>query len=276
MATPKITVSEGAKAGFGILRSAWTGAPGALALSVVCSVLNMAGTGSKAPPLMAAGFLTALVADVVLAAAVYRIALGERGLVTRAGKPGLLGIQWRAAEWRLLAVRLLIYLVLAACLLVSAAALSLLAAAEGGVISTADGRKALMKSGAWIPLSGVAILAIVAACWLSLRLSLAPVMTVAEERVRFFAAMRLTRGYVWRLLGAMIVVALPMILVSVVAGFCLGLASSLGAVDVGRWLYRIVFSLGDAAYLLPSYAGVCAYAYAALDPQHSRLEAVFE
>jgi hypothetical protein len=69
-------------------------------------------------------------------------------------------------------------------------------------------------------IGGLGLMAAVAiAVFVTVRLSLAPIMTFAERRIRFFASWSLTHGHFWRLVAMFLLMLFLSLVVSTVIGF---------------------------------------------------------
>jgi hypothetical protein len=208
------------------------------------------------------GFCAALIADTMLVAALYRGALRARGAgVTDLGV-GPLGLQWRAAEWRVLAVRALIYLLIVALLVLALVVFGVaLVVFDPGVTKGGLTGPQLMSGPNPVILIAILFAFLVALVWLGARLALAPVIAVAEGRIALGRSFRITRGHVWPILGAGLMLGLILGLVLVVALVASAALRSIGVPDTGRWVGRAIVALGGGAFEVPASAGLAAYVY---------------
>jgi hypothetical protein len=258
----QIRVGQGVSAGLSLVVRAWRVAPGAAILAYGASVLNMTTASSGNPGLLVLGLFVALAADVVFAGALYRYTLLSDGVQTNDPRPGPLGLQWRATEWRLLSVRLLVYLPIIG---VGVAA-GLLIGVTLGIVFPGAFRDSVnwyqnLPASGWALVVVLGLVFIAFLMWLAVRLSLAPLVAVAEARISLGRSFQITQGSFWPLLGAFLVLGLFMIPIGFVAGFGLGILRALGSAAAGQWIYRAVFSVGNALFQVPSSAGLCAYVY---------------
>ncbi|WP_421737036.1 hypothetical protein [Caulobacter sp.] len=230
------------------LRACWA----ALAVAVLISAISR-----LLPP--AAGGLTLLVeiaAAVLASGALYRRAFGRQS--------GLAGLRWGMDEWRLLGAQLLIaalMLVVLAVLatVVGAIALGVARASAPGFDATSAQawRDAFARSGLGGIVAGAApLFSLCLLVWLCLRLSLSAPASVDQARVRVLSAFPLTRGVTPQLLGAGLVLALPVVALAGVSSL------------IGRWagpgLDAPLALLGAILlylYLAPVWTGALVHVY---------------
>lgn len=260
-----LSIGQGVGAGFAMLARAWRAAPGAVLFAVGASVVNMTTAATGRLAWIAVGFVLALIAEVVLAGALYRDALQAGGVEMADPRIGPFGLQWRAAEWRMLAVRTLTYLAMIGFM-------ALLLAGFVAVIVMLDPHASLsgldlsqLATGAnAIVLLGAVLVFLTAMLWIGARLGLAPAIAVAESRIALGRAFRVTRGHTWPIVGATMVLALIMAAVGVAGSLAAGGLGAVGAVHAGAWINRAVLSLGVGAFQAPAAAGLLAYVYVRL------------
>jgi hypothetical protein len=190
-------------------------APGALALFAVMSALPFyapgVGLGDWAGPVFA---VLAMLAGLIAQGALYR--LGVSGDVRAARDLGLgrFGLQFRAAELRLLAAAVLVGLFLGLVLL----ALGVLLVIVGGALQiSVDAQEWLSAPEGWrIPvMAGFILLAVWGFLQLAIRLSLYKAATVARRRIVSVSALGLSEHNFWRLLCGLMVTLLPTIALAV-------------------------------------------------------------
>jgi hypothetical protein len=180
-----------------------------------------------------------LAVQIVLTSGLYRLLL-------RPEEPAFLHLRLGASELRVLAATVLFILVLIAGLVLGRLVVS---AAPSGHPGLAIALTAALVVAGWL---------------LTLRLSLAPVLSFAERRVRFLEAWRRTRGMTWALAGMSLLMICLFMLITVViwialfvlggllTGFHdLGLtgAESLAA-HPGRYILQIVAEMMLAPFFL--------------------------
>jgi hypothetical protein len=177
--------------------------------------------------------------QIVLTSGLYRLLLQPE-------EPAFLHLRLGASEMRVLAATVLIILALVAALLLGRVAISAMPSGHPGL---AIALTAVLVIAGWL---------------LMLRLSLAPVLSFAERRVRFFEAWRRTRGMTWALAGMSLLMICLFMLIAIViwialfvlggllTGFHdLGLsgAESLAA-HPGRYILQIVAEMLLAPFFL--------------------------
>jgi hypothetical protein len=209
-------------------------APGALALFAVVLALPFYGPALglgawMRPALAVAALLTALVAQ----GALYRLGVGADVRAARALGLGPLGLQFRAAELRLLAAAVLVGLFLGLVLM----ALGVVLVSIAGLLQVGvDPQEGLSASAGWrvLVMAGLCVLALWGFLQLAVRLSLYKAATVARRRIVAVSALGLSEHNFWRLLCGLAVTLLPSIALAVWrvgggdAGVCTG--AVLGAV----------------------------------------------
>ncbi|ATQ42481.1 hypothetical protein [Caulobacter mirabilis] len=259
-----VSAGEGARAGYGFIRQAWRGAPGALVLSAVAAAaylyVDFAGLGRGA---LAATLLFSVAVGVIAQGALLRLALKLDGL-------GPAGLQWRGLETRLLGLTLLTALLFAVVVLVLI--IVILCVVLG--LSMAGGGRAIVDDADWIASLGApgAIALVVISLggaafimWLSLRLSLAPAATAVAGRIQLLNTFDLTKGRVWPILGAFIIVGLPIFAIAFVGGALSAMGE--GAAPGGAALaVAVVSGLLTAFVYTPAAIGLIAYLHGRLAP----------
>ncbi|MFZ5670630.1 MAG: hypothetical protein ACOY4K_14170 [Pseudomonadota bacterium] len=214
------------------------------------------------PDLQAATpYLAANVAAGVMAqAALYRIALKDAG-----GAPqppnGPLGLQWRGLETRLIGLLLAAGLLLFAYVFVVSFAVALLVLPFGGLAPAPDGATPDQILAGLSPAARLAFnLGIVASIAglvvLAARLSIAWPATAADGRIRFWSVFRLTRGSTAAILGAVLLVNLP---VFAIQGLAWAYGQFAGA-ESGRWA-DIVGRAIATFYFVPIFVGMTSHIY---------------
>jgi len=206
--------------------------------------------------------------------------LGERDRANPKYKLGPAGLQWRAMEWRLLAVSLLsnLFLVLGFTILVIGAVVAALALAPG--VPPQRAFAALISTPGHIAVT-ILVGLIVAAplVWVICRLITNAPATADQDRVMLFRSWPYTRGAVWPIIGA----ALVVYLVTIVAGMLGGTINMLlvitrEAVPMPLWLEHsipIALQAALAAGLAPAWYGLIVHIYRAARPA-ANVAAVFD
>ncbi|CAN5154341.1 hypothetical protein BH10PSE2_BH10PSE2_16770 [soil metagenome] len=161
------------------------------------SMTDLEGMGRSYATLFALVMPLALVFSAVLSAAVARAVL-------RPSEKSFGYMRLGADELRVLGVSILLGLVIAAAWLMGCVLVSLVAGVAG-----ATGIGLL-----WIPAVLLGVGVVVAVAWLSVRLSLAVPIVVAERRFTLFASYALTKGHTLALLGMAIIAGVMTLLVS--------------------------------------------------------------
>lgn len=209
-------------------------APGALALFAVMSALPFYtpgfGLGGWTQP---AAAVLAMLAGLIAQGALYRLGVSQDVRAARALGLGPFGLQFGAAELRLLAAAVLVGLFLGLVLL----ALGVLLVFIGNALQISlDAQEWLSAPEGWqvLAMAGFILLAVWGFLQLAIRLSLYKAATVARRRIVSVSALGLSEHNFWRLLCGLVVTLLPTIALAVWqargadAGVCTG--AVLGAV----------------------------------------------
>jgi hypothetical protein len=209
--------------------------------------IGLRALAGRAGLLPAASAVLAAVLLLVAAAALYRLALRDRGLPP----PGALAgsaMRLAAAQGLLAALTLIV----GAILLVVLLALAYAVASTGAGFAADDPEtwaRAAQGRGRWV-LGGALAAAAVALAWIHLRLSLASAATIARGRVQALSAWPLTRGAVLPILVAVVAVnALPATALIVAARWLTGAWHAAAAAAV------------IALVMLPLNVGLMSYLY---------------
>jgi hypothetical protein len=202
--------------------------------------------------------------SVIAQGALYRLAFaGEHG-GDRDFRIGPLGLQWGRAETRLLGANLLLYFLFFIALLFLA--MILIVVMGAGMFVGGSGAASLKSASMASPtlnpqqMSQLAldlVPLLLATLYVYLRVCLYAAATVTERKVLVFSTWRLTRGNVWPILAASIVIALPLGLLNL-------LASLPGEPRAASIVLELMACVVDAFLVRPMSCGLYAYIYTAL------------
>jgi hypothetical protein len=237
-------------------------APLFLVAALLAAPALMTGLPMSLPPRLAARVLLAglmLVAGLIAQGALYRLAVTPTVAAARCLGLGPLGLQFGAAEVRLLISGLLVLLFLGLAVLAAALLLALVAniLEVDGVALARGARPEGWR--AWTLLG-----AVVLAGWLifnlAIRLSLYKAAAVARRRLVSVSAQGLSEGHFWRLLVGLAIVSLPAIALALLVH-----AGGLHAAWLPRAWAQVALALGLAFLQLPLSIGFLGAAYQRLE-----------
>jgi hypothetical protein len=263
-----ISIVEGLRSALGLLARAWRRAMAALAVAVGAGWLYLGLRWTGNGSLAAAMLPISLLAVVMAQGALYRLAFEEHRQGGPAERIGPGGLQWGAVEWRLLGMTLLLALLLTFLLLLMMVAL--IAVAFG--FASAGAGFVVAQPQSWghalHGLGGLIVLALLVAelagfGWFAMRLCLAAPATVDCGRIQVLSAFGLTKGRVWRILGSMLIIALPLFGIGAVMEAALQGRAPAGP---GIWVCSLLYSVGGVFLYLPLMVGLLTYLYRRLGP----------
>lgn len=216
---------------------------------------------AKTAPVLVAGFALYVLSGLVAQGALYRISLAGAG-AEPAEHNGPAGFQWRALETRLVAVGLLATALMAivaiiAVFLVSALLVGLVGVPAATAAASPEMLMAGLSSTGALIFNAAALVCVGGLLVLSARLSLAAPATAAEQRVRFLSSIGMTRGSVLRILGATLLINLPIIIMQSLAGLFGDLTKN---PETTLWSQLIVGVISTFFYV-PISVGMTSYIY---------------
>lgn len=201
---------------------------------------------------------------IVAEGALFRLAFASEHGGDPAFRIGPLGLQWGRAETRLLGANLLLYLLFFIALLFLAIILIVVLGAGMFIngTSAASLKSASMASPTMSPeqVSQWALALtplLLVSLYVYLRICLFGAATVAENKVMVFSTWSLTRGNVMPILGASFVIALPLVVLSL-------LATLPGEPRTVSIVIELLSCVVDAFLIRPMSCGLYAHIYAAL------------
>ncbi|QUD88487.1 hypothetical protein [Phenylobacterium montanum] len=210
--------------------------------------------------------LMAMAASTATYGALYRAGLGQ------ADENGPGGLQWKAAEWRILGAVVLLVAMVA--LPISALFVAIFGSMAASVKSSPA---AAIAMAGWLGLLFLILAPLV--IWVSVRISPYLAATVDQKRIVVFGAWDLTRGAFWPIFGALIVVGIASALV-VGFGQIVGLTirATEGAIadpTPNQMVLPALVQAAAAILILPAKVGLMAYVYRAVRPATPAVEEVF-
>ncbi|HRD27320.1 MAG TPA: hypothetical protein PLO65_03370 [Caulobacter sp.] len=210
---------------------------------------------------LAAGFALYGLAGLAAQAALYRISLADAG-AGPATRNGPFGLQWRGLETRFVAVSLLTAALLGivaviAAFIIAGLLVGLIGVPAATTATTPEALLALLTPTGALIFNLAALAAMAGLLVLNARLSLAFPATAAENRVRVISSIALTRGSVLRILGATLLINLPIILMQSLAGL---FGDAMRSPESSLWTQLIVGVISTFFYV-PISVGMTSYIY---------------
>jgi hypothetical protein len=274
----KVPILQSARAAMEFRRLHWRRVLGVLCAVALGGTLNTAGELSGNEGLSAVGELIYVISTAMAYAALMRLAFADEHPGDPEFKPGSHGFQWGRPEWRLLGVAGLIlfaYLI-ALALFIFLAMLVIIVSGVSNVVREGETPEALLRAlgpGGATVLGLLVIVFVGGLIYVAVRISLAPAATVSRRRISVFDTWRLTKGQVWPILLATILISVP----SIGAGLVVGLVQNQageptgprGALQIampGALVVGLVPGLVVAFLQLPLSVGLVAYLFRGLRP----------
>ena len=273
-----VPIMPSVRAAFEVRRLHWRSVAGVLAMVALGGTLNAAGEMSGADAPRAIGELIYVIATAMGYAALMRLAFADEHPGDPEFHPGPHGFQWGKPEWRLFGVAGLIlfaYLI-ALAMFIFFAMLVIIASGVGSVIKEGATPEDLLKAlgpGGTTALGLVVGAFVIGLIYVAIRISLAPAATVSRRRISVFDTWVLTKGQVWPLLIATLIVSLP----SIGAGILLGIVENVVGTHTGprdgvqvampgALVLGLIPGLVVAFIQLPVSVGLVAYLFRGLRP----------
>jgi hypothetical protein len=271
MGEAKVTVGGAVGYALSLFGAHWRAIWGVLALNALAATIVSAGQLADDGRLVAGGGVVTIVFALMLQGALYRLAFADRHLNDPEFRPGQLGLQWRGAEWRLLAAAGLaalgmLFIALLFGLAASAVIYSILEVqgADLATVLRVPDNPAQIDPGRDWPLLVLQLSLALPLLFMALRLALVAPATVDAKALRVFRTWGRTRGQALRILVAALVVQLPFLFLQSLVGAALpdGAGLSSGAIMAAA----LCLGLPLGFVLAPLSAGVAAYFHRNLPP----------
>ena len=269
MADSQVSVGGSLIYAWTLLKQHWRAIWAVLALVSLAETVYVAGVYAGNNELLVGGAVAQLITKLVLYGAVFRLAFADRHGGDPAFALGHAGLQWGRMEWRLLGAGALLLLFMA---IIAALGAVLVGGVALGIIMNHGGSAppttpqavlaALGPNGQTV-VSVILALVILALLYFYVRLSLAFAATADTSKVSVLSTWPLTKTHSWRILGALILIQLPLMLMeSLIAaagdgGAGTGASMSAEAAMLSALAVGAVFG----CVIAPLSAGVLAYYY---------------
>jgi len=257
MLRPKISVQASVKAAFQFAKVSAPKTAGVLSIILLLDIAAILtpGSASVSPTILALKGLEALVA-VIAQGALYRLAFANAHIGDPEFRIGPLGLQWGKPEMRLLGAHLLLFFLFflgllfwVMILIVSLGAGMFVSGTAAAPLSPTPQQASQMLL-AFLPL-------ILPALFVYVRICLYGAATVAERKISVFSTWRLTRGNFWPILGAFLLISVPIGVLNLLAA----LPGEPRAATAALELFTCVL---DAFLIRPMSCGLYAHIYTAL------------
>ena len=228
MADSQVSVGGSLIYAWNLLKQHWRAMWAVLALVSLAGTVDVAGAYAMNNTLLIAGGVAQLITKIVLYGAVFRLAFADRHPADPAFALGHAGLQWGRMEWRLLGAGALLLLFLAimavlGLVVVSAVALGIIMNHGGAAPPTTPQAvlAALGQDGQTV-VSVVLTLALMGLIYCYVRLSLTFPATADSGKVSVLGSWTLTKSHGWRILGALILLQLPLMLLETLIAAAVG------------------------------------------------------
>jgi hypothetical protein len=271
MADDRVTIGGALVYGWTLWSGNWRRIWPALALNSLAAAAACTAAFASNQLLALGADLIGLITQIVVAGAVYRIALGDLHRDDAAFAQNPSGVHWRAAEWRMLAAYLLrglFVLIIAALVLIAILALTFGLASAKGVKITAEIPTEMLQQQmgpvAMVILSACLAAALGALIFVQLRLLLVLPATVDRKKISVLSSWRLTRGLSFHLLGALVAIWVPLVASGILISSVLITAaggSETSIPPVGALAAAVILGVLIGGVANPMTAAVLAYFY---------------
>jgi hypothetical protein len=273
MTASQVTIGAAIRYAWSLLSKNWRAIWGALALNGLAATVWAAGDLSQNPTLLAAAVPGMLMTTIMAYGAMYRLAFADRHADGALAAPAHHGLQWGAMEWRMLGSLLLTAVFIGFLLILGLVGISIVLAGvllalgvkphSGMTMQEVFGPLGLHPQAA--PALVLLVLLSIGV-YLGVRLSLALPATADQRAVRVLRTWKLTRGKVWPLFAAALLIQLPVFIVG--AWFAAGVMSMDGggpaeAGPTSILIAAIAIGAPMGLFVTPMLAGVYAHFYRA-------------
>jgi hypothetical protein len=262
----KIAVQASVKAAFEFARVNAPKTAGALSIILLFEIAASLAPGyglSKPAILVLKGFEA--VFSIIAQGALYRLAFAQEHSGDPEFRMGRLGLQWGRPETRLLGAHLLLFFLVFLAMLFWV--MIVIVTLGAGMFVSGPGAASLGSATAPLEptqqqmgqllLASVPVLLLVLGVYV--RICLYGAATVAERKIAVFSTWSLTRGNFWPILGAVVLLAIPIPALSL-------LSALPGEPQAATIVVEVLSCALDAFLILPMYCGLYAHIYTALRP----------
>ncbi len=283
MATPpgKVPISESSAAGLKFLTDHWQKLlPASALMGVITAAYFLSLPSAQTPSSSGVGLFTSLIflaGLIVVSASFYRLAIHDEypapaGLAFGRDESNYFGASiWSSAPF----VALIAPVMIGSFAFLNAAAKKAGYTLEQLLVDEKLAAQAVAANGGAGPLALVFLATMVVIVWLFLRLSLAMPATIGERKIKVWSTFSWTKGNVWRILAAILLLWLPLFILSqvVLSIFSLALGVNPGDAQAGKapvsaalGIYGFVTGAVSALLGTAPITGLLAFLYKGLKP----------
>ena len=273
MADSQVSLGASLTYGWDLLRAHWREIWGVLALNALAWTVLFAGLFAQNQVLILVGLLAVILAKYSVYGSVVRLGFGAEHHDDADFKPGVLGLQWKRMELRMFGADALVavfFLVLMALLMIALVApLVGIVMSHGATPADIQTQEQMLH---WLGPDGQSILRaeqvafqvlVIILLAIGVRLSLTLPASAESNKISVLGTWKLARGSFWRLLGASLLVRLPLVgILILVLGSVAGPDGKLGHfTPTEAFVFALVCGLWAGAAVAPMSAAIQAYFY---------------
>ena len=273
MADSQVSLGASLTYGWDLLRAHWREIWGALALNALAWTVLFAGVFAQNGVLILAGLPAMILTKYAVYGSVVRLAFGAEHHDDADYKLGVLGLQWKRMELRMFGADLLFTVffavVISLLMIVLVAPLVGIVMSHGAKPADIQTQEQMLR---WLGPDGQAILraeqvlvqvVAIVLVGIGVRLSLTLPASAESGKIAVLRTWKVVRRAFWRLLGASLVIILPlMVILMLIMGSVAGADGQLGRfTPTEAFVFALVCGLWAGGAITPLLAAVQAYFY---------------
>lgn len=271
MSDDKVTIGGAISYAWALWLQNWRAIWGVLAFYALATTVLYAGQLANDPNLMLAGAAAALVADFMTNGAVFRVAFAKEAGDRPDFKLGVLGVQWRAMEWRMLgasALTLVFFVLIGALAVVAVCAVivGVWMARDVPIATLTDQARVLAAIGpvGRTAIDVVSLVVCAVILFFAVRLSLAVVASAVTGKVQVLRSWPLTRGHFLALFMTRLALWLPAFILGSLLVGGLGDVTKTPPAPAAAFAVALTMGVVSAGVLAPLMSGALAYFFRSL------------